>query len=96
MIYCEIRQEGFKLGFLVFIESIAAITAAFFIWRRTRPAEPPYGGPMLLVALAVLLQAGVFLLNATVENWMAAGVFADRIGTAAWLAWLIQFVRAAA
>ncbi len=95
LLYCGIPLEELELSFLIFIQAIIAIAAAVFIWRSTRPAEPPYGRPLLLVALAMLLQTGVFVLNASVETWLSAGVFADRIGTAAWLAWLIQFVRAA-
>jgi serine phosphatase RsbU (regulator of sigma subunit) len=71
------------------------LAAVVWIWRRTGPADPPYGRPLLVAAACIAAQMVVFLSNLLVEEWIRGGVVTERLGPAAGMAWLIQFARTA-
>ncbi len=85
------------MGALKAIEILLVLAAVFLIWRRTRPADAPYGKPLMWAALALLVQGALLYPVSMVFDWLAAGPVeaATRLRAAAWMVWGLQLARAA-
>jgi len=82
---------------LIAIEVLLALAALVLIWRRTRPADPPFGWPMGWAALAILAQCllliPVYILIERLVNEPA--LVNERLNSTMWNIWVIQMFRAA-
>jgi serine phosphatase RsbU (regulator of sigma subunit) len=85
------------MGALVVIQSLLALAAVVVIWRRTRPAEPPYGRSLWWAALALLAQGLLLIPVNFILEWLQddPGPTPDRLSSAVWGLWAIQALRAA-
>jgi serine phosphatase RsbU (regulator of sigma subunit) len=83
------------MSILVIIESVLILVALVAVWRRVRPADPPFGAPMGWAALALLGQGLFLLLADVVVDWLRTDTSTSRVTTAVWAVWGIQFFRAA-
>lgn len=73
------------------------LVAVAVLWRRIRPADPPFGRQLGWGALAILCQGATLLLVHLLLEWLESdgASVTDRLPLAAWAIWGIQLVRAA-
>lgn len=83
------------MSILVIIESVLILVTLVAVWRRVRPADPPFGAPMGWAALALLGQGLFLLLADVVVDWLRTDTSTSRVTTAVWAVCGIQFFRAA-
>jgi serine phosphatase RsbU (regulator of sigma subunit) len=83
------------MSILIVIESVLILVALVAVWLRVRPADPPFGAPMGLAALALLGQGLLLLLADVVVHWLRADISTSHFTTAAWAVWGIQLCRTA-
>jgi hypothetical protein len=66
----------------------------FLLWRRAKPADPPYGKQFGLFALLILVQAAALLLADQLLHGLGEGqATPERLTSAAWGLWGVQLVR---
>jgi serine phosphatase RsbU (regulator of sigma subunit) len=82
---------------VVFIEQLLLIFAAWQLWRRARPATPPYRKQIALMLLAAVVQAGVLFPVAEVMSWLESDAdrVLDRTTSAALVIAVVQIARTA-
>ena len=83
-----------NVTFLTFLESLALLVVAWFLWRRTRAAVPSYGRCFAFLTLALVLQLGLLLSANLLFDWLEVGsIPVDRLTRAALGISAIQFLR---